>query len=176
MLQFNFLIRPAVMDNIDVLQKLSADTFIETYAAYNTDEDMRLHVAEQFNRERLMSELSSKENYFFIAFHESGPAGYIKLRTAKQPPEHEGLKHIELERIYALKLFKGTGLGKLLIQQCVDTAIENNYEVLWLGVWKQNEKAIQFYTKYGFTIFGEQVFTLGTDDQSDWLMKKELVH
>ena len=176
MLSHNFLIRPAVMDDIDVLQKLSADTFIETYAAYNTDEDMRLHVSEQFNPEQMMDELSSKENYFFIAFYEGEPAGYIKLRTAKQPPQLEGLKHIELERIYALKQFQGTGLGKLLIQQCVVTVNENNYEILWLGVWKQNEKAIQFYTKCGFTIFGEQVFTLGTDDQSDWLMKRELIH
>ena len=176
MLQYHFFIRRTAFNDIDTLQKISTDTFIETYAAYNTDEDMRLHVAEQFNRDRMKDELSSKENYFFIAFHENEPAGYIKLRTAKQPPELEGLKHIELERIYALKQFQGTGLGKLLIQQCVDTAIENIYEVLWLGVWKQNEKAIQFYTKCGFTIFGEQVFTLGTDDQSDWLMKKELIY
>ena len=62
----------------------------------------------------------------------------------------------------------------LLAEECINQAKLKGCDVLWLGVWKQNKKAIAFYTKCGFEIFGEQIFTLGSDPQQDWLMKKEL--
>ena len=46
--------------------------------------------------------------------------------------------------------------------------------MVWLGVWKQNKKAIDFYTKWGFRIFGECDFVLGNDLQKDWLMRKKI--
>ena len=172
---YNFFIRPANPGDVDLLRELSVQTFTETYHAYNTAEDMLLYISKNFSSEVLCSELEDAGNYFFIAMLEDRAVGYIKLRTAEEPAALKGRKHIELERIYALKEFQGTGLGKLLMQQCIDTATSNGFEVVWLGVWKQNEKAFAFYKKCGFTIFGEHIFTLGTDEQSDWLMKKELV-
>jgi len=47
-------------------------------------------------------------------------------------------------------------------------------EIVWLGVWEKNNRAISFYKKWGFEKFGEHSFTLGDDIQNDWLMKKEL--
>lgn len=176
MAAFNFIIRQAVPDNIDTLRQLSIETFTDTYAAFNTEDDMRLHLSREFNREHLLNELQDKQNFYFIAMVDDEAAGYIKLRTEKQPEALQNRSNIELERIYVSKKYHGTGLGKLLIQQCIDTAIENGCDVLWLGVWKQNEKAIQFYKKCDFSIFGEQVFTLGSDPQNDWLMMKELKH
>jgi ribosomal protein S18 acetylase RimI-like enzyme len=41
-------------------------------------------------------------------------------------------------------------------------------------VWEHNQKAIQFYRKWGFEKFGEHFFMVGNDKQNDWLMKKEL--
>ncbi len=172
----NYTIREIIPADVDMLRHLSIDTFCETYAIYNTDEDMELHVDGHFNRQQLLNEIMDESCYFFVAELGNIPAGYIKLRTSEKPAELEGCKHIELERIYALKQYQGTGLGKLLIDKCVNFAVENNYEVLWLGVWKRNEKALHFYTKSGFTFFGEQVFTLGADVQVDWLMKKMLNH
>ncbi len=170
----NFSIKKILPSDVGVLSELSIESFMETYEAYNTKEDMQLHNEAHFNLKQLLGEIEDKGNWFFIAEVDNIPAGYIKLRTSERPDGLEGLKHIEMERIYALKRFQGLGLGKLLLQQCIDTGIKKGYQVLWLGVWKQNEKAIQFYTMQGFTIFGEQDFILGEDQQSDWLMKKAL--
>ena len=127
-------------------------------------------------KEQLLNELNETSNYFFGVFDNNNPAGYTKLRTSENPEELAGKKHIELERIYALKKYQGMGLGYKMIGHCIEFASENNYEVLWLGVWKQNEKAFQFYKRCGFEIFGEHIFTLGSDEQIDWLMQKELSH
>lgn len=172
---YNYVIKKVLPADIGILQQLSTDSFTETYALYNTEDDMLLHIETHFNIKQLLTEIANPQNYFFIALLDDVPAGYIKLRTSENPAELNGLKHIELERIYALKRFQGIGLGKKLMKQCIDAAIKNGYEILWLGVWKQNEKAIQFYTSQGFIIFGEQAFILGEDHQTDWLMKKALL-
>jgi ribosomal protein S18 acetylase RimI-like enzyme len=56
----------------------------------------------------------------------------------------------------------------------LEIAFEKKKDTVWLGVWKQNKKAIDFYTAWGFTIFDECDFILGNDLQKDWLMKKVL--
>ncbi|HEY6977661.1 MAG TPA: GNAT family N-acetyltransferase [Chitinophagaceae bacterium] len=170
----SYVIKPAFSDDVDILQQLSIVTFSDTYADYNTPADMQLYIAQHFNRELLFSELNSEENFFFLAMFDSEPAGYIKLRTNHQLSQLNSKKSIELERIYVVKHFQGTGLGNRLIQYGVKFARGKEYETMWLGVWTKNEKAIGFYKKCGFKIFGEQKFILGKDEQIDWLMKREL--
>ena len=170
-----FAIRLVTANDIELLQEISIETFRDTYTAFNTEADMQLHVEQKFNMQRLLQEVQTSGDRFFIAEKADEPAGYIKLRTSEKPESLDGLKHMELERIYARKMFQGQGLGKILIDKALLFAKESGCEVLWLGVWKQNEKALQFYKRNGFEIFGEQIFTLGSDDQVDWLMKKELL-
>lgn len=43
-------------------------------------------------------------------------------------------------------------------------------DVVWLGVWERNARAIAFYKKYGFVERGEHVFLLGHDRQRDIVM------
>src|SRR5205085_11664475 len=100
--------------------------------------------------------------------------GYIKLRTNNELPQLKNKKSIELERIYVLKHFQGMGLGYRFIEFAIEFAQSKGFNTIWLGVWTRNKKAISFYKKCGFEIFGEHEFTLGTDEQVDWLMKKDL--
>jgi ribosomal protein S18 acetylase RimI-like enzyme len=62
------------------------------------------------------------------------------------------------------------------MQNCIDKAIELKKEIIWLGVWEKNTKAISFYSKWGFIKFAEHPFVLGDDIQNDWLMKKEIFY
>jgi diamine N-acetyltransferase len=170
----HYIIRPLTGADIDMLQQISIETFTDTYAIYNTEADMQMHVQQHFNRAQLMDELADKTNYYFAVFDGTKPVGYFKLRTSEQPEQLNGIKHIELERIYAVSAYHGMGLGYKMIQYCLDFASVKGYDVLWLGVWSKNIKAQHFYKKCGFEIFGEHSFTLGTDVQVDWLMKKEM--
>jgi ribosomal protein S18 acetylase RimI-like enzyme len=45
---------------------------------------------------------------------------------------------------------------------------------VWLGVWEQNHRALQFYKKNGFVPFDTHIFKLGNDEQTDIMMKLEL--
>jgi ribosomal protein S18 acetylase RimI-like enzyme len=47
-------------------------------------------------------------------------------------------------------------------------------DVLWLGVWERNPRAIAFYLRKGFERVGEHRFLLGSDLQLDWLMARPI--
>ena len=66
------------------------------------------------------------------------------------------------------------GLGKLMLQKAIAIAEENEFDWIWLGVWENNHKAINFYKTYGFEIFGSKMFKLGDAEDEDYLMKLKL--
>jgi len=42
---------------------------------------------------------------------------------------------------------------------------------VWLGVWEENQRAINFYKRNGFKEFGKHSFIVGDDEQTDLMMK-----
>jgi ribosomal protein S18 acetylase RimI-like enzyme len=47
-------------------------------------------------------------------------------------------------------------------------------DYVWLGVWEENLRAINFYKKNGFVEFDKHIFKLGNDEQTDIMMKRQL--
>jgi ribosomal protein S18 acetylase RimI-like enzyme len=170
----NFAIRAATKEDAVLIADISRQTFYETFAADNTKADMDKFLNEQFTSTRLISEVSLQENYFFLAYDNNEVAGYLKLRENKQSKLLTEKPSIEIARIYSIKKMIGKGIGKLLMQKSIDIAKQKQKQIIWLGVWEKNQRAIDFYHKWGFEKFGEQDFLLGTDLQTDLLMKKEL--
>jgi ribosomal protein S18 acetylase RimI-like enzyme len=129
---------------------------------------------EQFTKELLMKEVGAKDNIFLLAFEADRVAGYARLRENNIPPDLHTSNAIEIARIYSATSQIGKGVGKALMQKCIDIALEKGKEAVWLGVWEKNERAIQFYQKWGFEKFAQHNFILGNDVQQDWLMVKKL--
>ena len=59
-----------------------------------------------------------------------------------------------------------------LIHKCFAEFAAQGSDIVWLGVWEQNPRAISFYRKLGFTEVGEHIFQVGTDPQRDIIMKR----
>lgn len=165
-------IRLATAEDASMIAALSRRTFYDTFATQNTPEDMEKFMNEQFTHEALMKEVSEPSNIFIIAEAGNEVAGYARLRELVPPPSLEDLPSIEIARIYALQTMIGRGVGNALMKRCIEIAYEMGKRIVWLGVWEQNSRAIQFYIKWGFEKFGEHEFVLGNDVQTDWLMKK----
>ncbi len=168
-------IRKATLNDNLLLTELSRTTFYDTYHAYNTVEDMKEYMEEYLSVERISSEISTEFNLFYIAENEGVPIGYIKLRKSQPPEEIMHLPSIEIARLYAIKRYHGKGIGKSLIQYAFTKSIEQQIEVMWLGVWQKNETAISFYKNFGFEILKPAQFVLGKDIQDDWIMVKHFI-
>lgn len=167
-------IRSANQNDAALIADISRQTFYDTFASQNTPENMQLFLDTRFSRETLMLEFSNPANLFFIAYKGEEVAGYLKLQDKDKPMLLQDFAAMEIVRIYAVNSMIGKGVGKLLMQMSIDTAIRRNNTLLWLGVWQENKRAIEFYKNWGFEIFGEHKFILGNDVQTDWLMKKQL--
>jgi ribosomal protein S18 acetylase RimI-like enzyme len=165
-------VRQASKEDAVLIADISRQTFYDTFAADNTAEDMELFLSTQFTRGKLIMEVGALGNIFLLAEEEGRVAGYVKLRESRPPRSLGNNKAIEIARLYSVVDKIGKGVGKLLMQASLDWAKQKGAEVVWLGVWEKNQRAIDFYTKWGFEKFDETDFLLGKDVQRDWLMRK----
>lgn len=167
-------VRYATYKDAVLIADISRQTFNETFAAENSRADMDKFLNEQFTKGKLMLEVGNVENIFLLAYSGDEVAGYAKLRESKHPEKLKNVKALEVARIYAMTNMIGKGVGNLLMQTSISIAKEKGKEVIWLGVWEKNFRAIEFYKKWGFEKFDVSDFLLGDDMQCDWLMKKML--
>jgi len=170
----SLVIRHATKEDAKLIADISHQTFYETFIADNSKEDMDKFLNEQFTKGKLMLEVGAPENIFLLAYYDDEVAGYAKLRDSKIPLSLDNANVLEIARIYCMSHFIGKGIGKALMQASIDLAREKKKEVVWLGVWEKNQRAIEFYTKWGFEKFDETDFLLGNDMQRDWLMRKNI--
>ena len=170
-MQPNVTIRYASASDSELLADLGARTFSETFAAVNRAEDMAAYLASAFTPARLAAELTDPGALFFVAEVEGEAAGYAKLHEGVPPACVTGDGPIELARIYILEKWLGKSIGQALMRRCMDEARQAGFRTVWLGVWERNWRAQAFYHKWGFRKVGEQVFKLGTDEQTDWVME-----
>ncbi|SQA94253.1 GNAT family N-acetyltransferase [Capnocytophaga ochracea] len=164
-------IRPVITTDIALLQAIGKQTFYETFAETNTSKDMEQYLTTSFGTAKIQQELSNPDSLFFFAEEENEVIGYLKLNFASAQTEPQDPNAMEIERIYVLKEFHGSGVGQALYQKAIEVAKERKVSYVWLGVWEKNERALRFYQKNGFVAFDAHTFVLGSDAQTDILMK-----
>lgn len=168
-------IRPASLEDAQLLAEFSATTFFETFASFNTEEDIMSYIRENFNTRQVTVELQEPGTTFLLAQQYGSVVGYAKLKKREKSEDLSEENTIEIERIYSSKDYLGKGVGKKLMEACLTLATQHGNKVIWLGVWEHNPRAIAFYKKWGFEEFGSHPFVLGKDVQTDLLMKKKLL-
>lgn len=171
----NIRIRTADANDNILLSEVGARTFYETWRPVNTEEDMQSYIKKSFDPAGLKKDLEATAiNTFLIAESGNKVCGYVKLRRDRTYPELNEEPCIEIERIYVLQEYQSQKVGKLLMDRCLEIASHENLIWIWLGVNVDNHKAINFYKRYDFTIFGEKNFQLGDALDTDYLMKRRV--
>jgi len=168
------IIKKATISDLQTIQEISKQTFMETFADVNTSEDMENYVLENFNTEQVASEINNRESVFYLATLGNETIGYMKLNFGKAQTETYEEQTMEIHRIYVLKAFLGKKIGQLLLDEALKIAQQTAVDYIWLGVWEENGRALQFYTKNGFVEFDKHNFTLGNDVQTDLLLKRQM--
>jgi ribosomal protein S18 acetylase RimI-like enzyme len=167
-------IKKITINDVEQLQKIGRQTFYETFSAGNTEENMEKYLNDRFSIEKLSSELRNNNTEFYFAALGDNVIGYLKLNFEQSQTELKDDKAIEIERIYVLKDFHGKSVGQLLYDKAIQIATQKCADYVWLGVWEENLRAINFYKKNGFVEFDKHIFKLGNDEQTDIMMKLNL--
>lgn len=170
----NIAIKKVTLNDIEQLQKIGRQTFYETFSAGNTEENMTKYLEEGFSLEKLAAELNDESSEFYFAVLGNNVIGYLKLNVGQSQTELQDDKALEIERIYVLQEFHGKKVGQVLYEKAMQIAKQINAHYVWLGVWEENPRAINFYKKNGFAAFDKHIFKLGNDEQTDIMMKLQL--
>ena len=80
-------IRPLETADLRTLQKLSVETFVDTFIDSNTADDLASCMDSLYNTEKLARELAAKHSYFYFIEVEGQVAGYLKLNTRYEQTE-----------------------------------------------------------------------------------------
>ena len=167
-------IRYATPADNTLLAELGAQTFYETFAANNTPEDMAAYLAASFSPAKQAAELADPASTFLIAESEGSVIGYARLKVGQHAPGVTGVKPVEMVRLYARQDWLGQGVGARLMQACLDEAVKQGCDTVWLDVWEQNARARAFYHHWGFVEVGTQLFQLGGDLQHDLILQRSV--
>lgn len=144
--------------------KLLADiakvSFAESHGNSASAADINKYVIERYNYDVFSQELNDHENIYHIIYHDKKPAGYSKI-IYNVPHSNIGIENVtKLDRIYLLKEFCGLRLGLEVFNFNIELSKQNNQSGMWLFVWKENHRAVNFYKKTGFKIIGSHDFKL----------------
>lgn len=165
-------IRRAEESDAAALADLAARTFVQSYGPDNLPENIDLYLERSFNREQILSELLDPGTHYLLANSDERPIAYATLRESPAPETGLSGRAIELARIYVEADLIGVGIGSLLMRNCLLLAREQDFDTIWLGVWRHNSRAVGFYRKWKFEVVGTQNFVLGRDVQVDYLMAR----
>jgi ribosomal protein S18 acetylase RimI-like enzyme len=146
-------------EDFKLLSKIGRISFIETHEKSPQDV-INNYVEEKFNPGAITKELSDLSNIYHLIFSDGQPAGYSKIIYNSQPSGIQLGNVTKLERIYLLKEFYGLKLGNELLDFNLKLSKENNQDGMWLYIWKENQRAFNFYKKNKFTIIGSYDFKL----------------
>ena len=177
------LARPAP-DDAARLAELAGTAFRETYVAANDPDVIDEYVATTLTTESYARALADDRRELYWVLHcdhgdhsdqvDRGdePVGYLKLNLAGAQTEPDLGDGLEVEQLYLLEAHQGHGLGRALVGVALDAARRHRLDHVWLGVWEANQRAIGFYRRQGFEVFGGHAFRLGAEEQHDLLMRR----
>lgn len=164
------MIRECTLKDVISLQYIATKTFVDTFEAYNTPEDMEKYLKKAYSIEKLQNELLKEESRYYVLEIDNHVKGYLKLNWGNEQSEPMGKDTLEIQCLYIDVQYKRNGYGKKLIDFSVEKALELQKNSVWLGVWENNTNAIAFYQSLGFKKTGSHSFWVGDDEQIDFIM------
>ena len=78
----------------------------------------------------------------------------------------------ELVKMYLLPQSRGKGLGKLLIEQCLEFAGEKGYKQVYIETFAELRKALSVYEKFGFNYLDGPLGNTGHFGCDVWMLKQ----
>lgn len=161
-------VRRATLDDAAPLAAFATRAFIETFGDDNDPEDLRDYIESMYGPAQQSGEIRD-ENFATWLAEDGGGAliGYAQLCRKRVPPCVKSERPVEIYRFYVARRAHGTGVAQALMSTAFAQARDWGADVVWLGVWEHNPRAMAFYRKFGFADVGTIDFFVGPDRQTD---------
>ncbi len=160
--------RRGLVSDAEQLATFAASTFLEAFGDGTDADDMRAHLAATYRPDLQARELADPNIITWLALRDARIVAYAQVRrAAAAPPCVLVPDAVEVQRFYADRCERGTGLALHLMEHALEAARELGGRHAWLGVWERNARAMAFYRKAGFVEIGSTYYTVGSERQTD---------
>jgi GNAT superfamily N-acetyltransferase len=166
--------RRASEQDAKALAVFAEKTFRDTYTQFNTPENMQSHCEKSFGERIQLAEIKDPARESWLAEIGGQLVSFAQIILDAPCPSMNDARGIEILRFYVDSSHHGKGLAQDMMRQLVDRATTLGADVLWLGVWNENPRAVAFYKKCDFAHVANKTFKLGTEVQRDFVMCRNL--
>lgn len=105
---------------------------------------------------------------YFVAVKDGGLVGGAGIFPTEGLPEAT----CELVKMYLSPDVRGMGLGRFMIDRCLQKAKENGFDSVYLETMPELKKAVSVYEKFGFTYLTGPMGNSGHNGCDIWMLKK----
>jgi len=150
----------ATLRDIELLTQIGKKSFLEAHGKSASEENINEYVSKNFTNKAFEEALKDTNNFFYIIYFNGIAAGYSKIIFNSQHLNIPIKNITKLERLYLLQEFHSLKLGLELFNYNLNESVKHEQSGIWLFVWTENHKAINFYKKAGFKIVGQHDFQI----------------
>lgn len=164
-----FSFKNANLDDVLLIRELASRIWGNTYSSILSAEQTTFMFEMMYSADSLRKQMTEAGHLFFIAEIDGVPSGYISIEPKKE-------KLFNFQKIYALPVSHGKGLGRYLVEQGI-AYLKNNYQTpftIELFVNREN-KAVGFYKHIGFKEVGTRDHYIGNGYyMNDYILEMEI--
>lgn len=169
-LERQFEIRFALPSDASSLAKFAAEQFRTTYSTDTPESDLEAYISENFTPVKQCEEIESHRSRVVLAISREDIIGYSHVEL-----DEGDTRSAFLNRIYVDPAWKGKSVGSALLAEVIANVRQQGKDRISLTVYEKNTRAVAFYKKSGFDVIGTDIFQVGDDKQTDFVMEKRLV-
>lgn len=167
-------IRLAVSSDVKKLSVLKQQVWISTYAIEGITDEFSEYVLSEFSLDRVGNLISDKNRIILLASMDHFVVGCAEILLSSDCPVTLKGPSLEILTLYVLENFHGFGIGKKLLDKCLEEIKLLNFHNVWLTVYHKNDNAFGFYSNQNFNHIGNTYFELGADKHKNYVMEREI--
>lgn len=163
--------RPSDLYNLAVLKQ---QVWISTYASDGLMDVYSKYVLSEYSAQAVQLSIADPSKRILLALQKDCLLGCAEIQTIPMSPTNGFKPSIEISTLYILEKFQKQGIGKKLMNACIDQIKQLNHNMIWLTVYHKNKNAIDFYLRQDFKQIGETDFLLGEEKHKNYIMIKDI--
>jgi len=161
-----FTIKKATAEDIPLIRDLCLRVWPQTYASILPQDRIDYMLEYMYSPASLEKQINEGSQFIFV-YNDEEPVGFAAYLS-------KGNGIYKLDKIYILPSQQGKGTGRFVIDYIIDEIKHYGATALQLQV-NRNNKAKDFYEKFGFTVIDFQVFDIGHGHfMDDYVMEKKI--
>lgn len=177
-------IRAAEPSDAEHLAAFGAMLFRQAYGITHPEPTLSEYVDSSFAIGRVMRALGDPLSTILLVvsidgswigyaeLHQGVPTANTTVLTRTLP----GTAPIEIVRFYVDQEWHGQGVAQALMRACEEQGRVTGCDSVWLQAWQQAPRALAFYRKAGFKVYGTAVFDFGGRADGDFILARGLTN